>query len=234
LQGRDRDVFSRPSKLNTDAHTNSPIQRHRNHFCAPNAFMAKSGAQTLTFNSVTNRQTDRQTKKLKTNRQTDKKVNIFVCPGGGRLKSEPHQTWHVAWPHCVRLGPSSPQKKGHGPTQFLAHFYCAQTAGWIKMLLGTEVNLSPGHIVLDGVAAPPNGGTAPQFLAHVYCVQVAAWMNTSLGTEVDLGPCYIVLDRDPAPRPRGRGTVAPPLFSVHVYCGHGRPSLLSSCYIGLF
>ena len=47
-----------------------------------NAFMAKSGAQSLTFTSVTNRQTNKQTKKL----------NVFRCPAG--VKSEPHQTWH--------------------------------------------------------------------------------------------------------------------------------------------
>jgi len=28
--------------------------------------------------------------------------------------------------------------------------YCGQTVGWIKMPLGNEVGLSPGHIVLDG------------------------------------------------------------------------------------
>ena len=28
-------------------------------------------------------------------------------------------------------------------------------AGWIKMPLGTEVNLGPGEVVLDGVAAAP-------------------------------------------------------------------------------
>ena len=37
------------------------------------AFMAKSGAQTLTFKSVTDKQTDKQTKKL----------NVFGHPGGG-------------------------------------------------------------------------------------------------------------------------------------------------------
>ena len=41
------------------------------------------------------------------------------------------------------------------PTQLLAHVYCGQTAGWIKMPLGTEVNLGTGNVVLDGVAAPP-------------------------------------------------------------------------------
>jgi len=46
---------------------------------------------------------------------------------------------------------------------------CGEMAGWIKMPLGIEVNLVPGEVVLDGVAAPPKMGTAPQFSAHVYC-----------------------------------------------------------------
>jgi len=28
--------------------------------------------------------------------------------------------------------------------------YCGQTVRWIKMKLGTEVGLGPGHTVLDG------------------------------------------------------------------------------------
>jgi len=32
--------------------------------------------------------------------------------------------------------------------------YCGQTAGWIKMPLGTEVGLSTGYIVSDGEPAP--------------------------------------------------------------------------------
>jgi len=35
--------------------------------------------------------------------------------------------------------------------------YCGQTVEWIKMPLGTEVGLSPGHIVLDGDPPPPYG-----------------------------------------------------------------------------
>jgi len=50
--------------------------------------------------------------------------------------------------------PAPPQKKGHSPTQFSAHVYCGQTAGWMKTLLGTEVDLGPGHIVLDGAQLP--------------------------------------------------------------------------------
>ena len=60
-------------------------------------------------------------------------------------------------PHCVRWGPSSP-KGGTAPAQFAAHLYCGQTAGWMKMPLGTEVDLGPRHIVLDGDPA----STLPQ------------------------------------------------------------------------
>jgi len=52
-----------------------------------------------------------------------------------------------------------PQKGRSPPPQFSAHFYCAQTAGCIKMPLGMEVGLSPGEFVLDGDPAPfPKGG----------------------------------------------------------------------------
>jgi len=68
------------------------------------------------------------------------------------------------WPHCVRWGPSSPQR-GTAP-QFSAHICCGQMAGWIKMPLGREVGLGPGHIVLDGDPAPPKRGHSPQFSDH--------------------------------------------------------------------
>jgi len=56
------------------------------------------------------------------------------------------------------------EKKGHSPHPiFGPYVYCSQTAGWIMMPLGTEVNLGPGDVVLDGVAAPPKRGTAPCF-----------------------------------------------------------------------
>jgi len=53
-------------------------------------------------------------------------------------------TWHEdgPWssPHCATWGPSSPsQKQAAEPAQFLAHFYCCQTAGCIRMALGMEV-----------------------------------------------------------------------------------------------
>jgi len=43
-------------------------------FLYSNAFMVKSGAQSLTFKSVTDKQTDKQ---------TDKKVNVFGHRGRG-------------------------------------------------------------------------------------------------------------------------------------------------------
>ena len=69
------------------------------------------------------------------------------------------KTWHRgrprSRPQCFRWGPSSPPKKGHkfAEPQFLVHVCCGQTAGWIKMPLGSEVDLGPG--------------TAPPILAHV-------------------------------------------------------------------
>ena len=40
--------------------------------------------------------------------------------------------------------------------------YCGQTVGWIKMKLGMQVGLGPGHIVLDGAQLPcPQKGTQP-------------------------------------------------------------------------
>jgi len=83
--------------------------------------------------------------------------------------------------------------------------YCGQTVGWIRMPLGTEVGLGPGHIVLDTDLAilPKRDTVAPHFSAHVYCGQTAEWINMPLGTEVCLVPGHIVLDWNPAPPHKG-------------------------------
>ena len=63
------------TKLNTGAQLQTfPYPTVSKSFLYYNAFMAKSGAQSLTFKSVTNKQTDKQ---------TDKKLNVFGHPGGG-------------------------------------------------------------------------------------------------------------------------------------------------------
>ena len=68
--------------LNTDAQVRTfPYPTVSKSFLSSNAFMAKSGAQSLTFKSMT----DRQTKRQKTQR---------FWPPRRRVKSEPHQTWH--------------------------------------------------------------------------------------------------------------------------------------------
>jgi len=110
------------------------------------------------------------------------------------------------------MGTQLPPEKRAQPTQFLAHVYCGQTAGWIKIPLGTEVNPGTGDVVLDGVAAAPLKGAQPQFLALVYCCQAAEWMKTPQGMEVDLGPGHIVLDGVPALRETG--TAALPSFRL--------------------
>ena len=53
------------------------------------------------------------------------------------------------------MGTELPQKKGTAPTQFSANVYCGQTAGRMKTLLGTDVDLGAGHIVLDWDPGPP-------------------------------------------------------------------------------
>jgi len=93
---------------------------------------------------------------------------------------------------------------------------------WIKMPVGTEIGLGPGHIILDGYPAsiPQKRQIITQFWAHVYCGQTAGWIKMILGTEVGIGPGDIVLDGDPSPHPprkRGGGT-ATPMFLAHVYC----------------
>ena len=59
--------------------------------------------------------------------------------------------------------PAPPEQRAPRLTQFLAHVYCGQTAGWIKMPFGSEENLGPGDVSLDGVPALPKGAQSPIF-----------------------------------------------------------------------
>ena len=62
---------------------------------------------------------------------------------------------------CVFDGDPATPRTGGTPTttQFLAHVYCGQTAGWMKTPLGMEVDLGPGCNVLHGVPALCERGT---------------------------------------------------------------------------
>jgi len=63
------------------------------------------------------------------------------------------------------MGTQPLPQKGRSPTQFSAHVYCGETAAWIKMPLGTEVDLGLRDILFGvdsatprkkGHASPPN------------------------------------------------------------------------------
>ena len=99
----------------------------------------------------------------------------------------------------------------------MVHVYCGQTAEWMKMKLGMEVGLGPGHIVLDGEPAhhPPKGHS-PQFSSHISCGQMAGWIKMPLGREVVLGLSDIVLDVDPK-----KGGTAHPNFGPYQLLPNG-------------
>jgi len=103
--------------------------------------------------------------------------------------------------HRVRWGPSSPPRKGG-----TAAPNYRPTAGWIKMPLGTEVGLGPGHIILDGDWAPnslpPKGQSPLPIFGQCLLWQNGGWIKMPLGMEVDISLGHIVLDGDPAPPPQ--------------------------------
>jgi len=70
------------------------------------------------------------------------------------------------------------------------------------MELITEVELGPGHIVLDGDPAPlPKKGQSPQIFDPFLLCQTAGCFKMSLGTDAGLSLGDTVLDGDPAPAP---------------------------------
>ena len=76
------------------------------------------------------------------------------------------------------VDPANARKKGTPtPTQFLAHVYCGQMAGWMKTPLGTEVDLGPGHIALDGVPSPAKGAQQPHSFQPMSIVAVVAHLS---------------------------------------------------------
>jgi len=64
--------------------------------------------------------------------------------------------------------PVAPSPKGGRTPKFLAHVYCDQTAGWMKLIFCMVVGLSPGEFVLDWDTAPsPKRGRAPSPILRV-------------------------------------------------------------------
>ena len=106
-------------------------------------------------------------------------------------------------------GEPAPSQKGGGnrrqsPSQFSAHDYCCRTAGWIKMALGTQVGLGPGHIVQDGdpPPLPPKRGQSPLIFSP-FLLWPNGWMDQD-GTWHGGGPWSSPhCGRwDPAPSPK--------------------------------
>ena len=104
------------------------------------------------------------------------------------------------------------------------HSYsCGQTVGWIKMPLGKDVGLSPGHIVLDGdpVGTQPPTAAPPHFRPMLI---VAKRSPISATAELLLQSS------------RSRQTDHRPLYSVcnnrpHLDCTVLQCGLKSNCYI---
>jgi len=90
-------------------------------------------------------------------------------------------TWYGGrpWPgHIVLDGdPAPPPKKkdkGHS-LQFLAHVFCGQRARWIKMSLGTKVDVGPGHVLHGDPALLTKGAQPPPIIGP--CVVAERWMD---------------------------------------------------------
>ena len=145
-------------------------------------------------------------------------------------------TWHEGrpWssPHCARWGHSSPpQNRGQSPRpQIFGPSLLCQTAGCIMMPLCTEVGLVLRDIVFDvGPATPRKRAHPPQPIFGQCLLWPNGWMDEDAAWYGSRPRPRPHCTRR-GPRSRERGTAAP-LFSAHVYCGHGRPSqlLLISC-----
>jgi len=77
---------------------------------------------------------------------------------------------YVTW-----VQPSPPPKK-----KLSAHVYCGQTGGWMKLVLGMMVGLSPGDFVLHGNSVPlPKRGQGLPFPNFRPISIVAKWLDAS-------------------------------------------------------
>jgi len=131
------------------------------------------------------------------------------------------------------MGTQLPLPKKGGSPQFLAHAYCGQTAGWIKMALVVQVGRSPSHIVLDGDQAPfPKRGQSPPIFGPGLLWPNGQIYQGSTRRQASARGDF-VLDGDPAPLPK-KGW-SPPQFLAHVYCGQtaGRIKMALGMEVGL-
>jgi len=102
-------------------------------------------------------------------------------------------------------------KTGYRAPKFLAYLYCGQTAGCIKMPLGTEIGLGLRDIVFDVDPATPRKRTHPLHPIFGPCLlEPSGWMDEGAawyGSRPRPGP-HCTTGRGPSSRERG--TTAPP------------------------
>jgi len=63
--------------------------------------------------------------------------------------------------------------------QFSAHVCCGQSAGWIKMPLGTDISSAQATLCQMGTQLPHGKGHSrdPHFSRHAYCGQTVAYLS---------------------------------------------------------
>ena len=102
--------------------------------------------------------------------------------------------------------------------------HCGQTVGRIKMKPGTQVGLGPGHIVLDGDAAPPlQRGTSPNFGPYLLrpngCMdQDAIWYG---GRPRPRRHCVRWRPSSPLPKKGAEPLISDPFLSIVAKWLHG-------------
>jgi len=96
------------------------------------------------------------------------------CPLWAKGWMDYDATWYGGRPRprrlCARWGPSSPHRS-----------FCCQTAGWIKMPLGTEVGIGPGDFVLDVDPGVPKKGAEPPIF----------WPMSIVAERLDVSRCHL-------------------------------------------
>jgi len=99
--------------------------------------------------------------------------------------------------------------------------YCGQTVGWIKMKLGIQVVIGPGHIVLAEDPAPiPQKGAKPPIFGP-YLLWLNGWMDQdATWPRGRPQPSDIVLDGNSAPHPQ-IGAETSPIFGPYLLWSNG-------------
>jgi len=145
-----------------------------------------------------------------------------------------HLVWSIGLSpgDLCSMGTQLPPEKGHTrPTQFLAHVYCSQAAGWMKPL-GTEVDLSAGDFVLHvPMQLSAKGAQQPPLFGP--CL---LWPRSPISATAEL--LYVMsyvlalhLYRLPTFSYPPKSVTAAPYFSARLSWPNGRPSqlLLNTC-----